>query len=140
MLAVIFALNERRCYLEGCRDSVTLVTDHQPNVYLDTANNAHSVHRPARWLSVSCGYNYKWCYRPGPINVADPVSRAPQHFQHLCNMVSGAHSVGTLTAGCVPVQLPLTPLGCPPDLHTGLWLVIVAFCVLQLVICHAVLL
>jgi hypothetical protein len=119
MLALISALKEWRCYLKGCRDSFTLLTDHQPNIYLDAANNAHTVHCRARWLSVRCGYNYKWCYRPGRINVADPISRAPQHFQHLCNMALVAHSVGTLTAGCVPVQLPLTPLGCPPDLHKG---------------------
>jgi hypothetical protein len=94
MLAVISALKEWRCYLEGCRDSFTHLTDHQPNIYLDTANNAHTVHRRARWLSVRCGYNYKGCYRPGRINVADPISRAPQHFQHFCNMASAAHSVG----------------------------------------------
>jgi hypothetical protein len=34
MLAVISALKEWHCYLEGCRESFTLVTDHQPNVYL----------------------------------------------------------------------------------------------------------
>jgi hypothetical protein len=87
MLAAISALKELRCSLEGCWDSFTLLADHQPNVYLDTANNAHTVHRQARWLSVSCGYNYKWCYCPGQINVTDPISRAPQHFQHLCSMV-----------------------------------------------------
>jgi hypothetical protein len=50
-------------------------------------------------------------------------------------MVSVAYSVGTLTAGCVPVQLPLAPLGCLPGLHKGLP---VASCVLRLVICQAV--
>jgi hypothetical protein len=136
MQAVISALKGWHCYLERCRDSFTLVTYHQPNVYLDTANKAHTVYRRARCLSVSCGYHYKWCYPPGRINIADPIPRASQHFQHPCYMVSLAHSVGSLAAGCVPVQLPLTPLGCP--CIRALWLVLVASCVLWLVICHAV--
>jgi AcrR family transcriptional regulator len=78
MLAVICALREWRCYLEGAQ--FTIVTDHQPNTYLDVATSAHTLKRRARWLDVACGYDYTWCYRPGRTNVADPVSRAPQHF------------------------------------------------------------
>jgi hypothetical protein len=61
MLAVISALKEWRCFLEGCRDSFTRATDHQPLVYPDTctANNPHTGHLRARWLSAGCGYNYK---------------------------------------------------------------------------------
>jgi hypothetical protein len=59
MLAIISALKEWRCYLVGCRDSFTRVTDHQPLVHPDTANNPHTGHLRARWLSVGCGYNYK---------------------------------------------------------------------------------
>jgi hypothetical protein len=58
MLAVISALREWRYYLEGAHEPFTLVTDHQPNVYLDSATNVHTVHRRARWLSVSCGYTF----------------------------------------------------------------------------------
>jgi hypothetical protein len=97
MLAVISALQEWRCYLEEAHAPFTLVTDHQPNVYLDSATNAHTVHRRARWLSASCGYNYKWCYRPGRDNVADPISRAPQHFAHICSLI--------LVAGCVEAMV-----------------------------------
>ena len=93
MLAVISALSEWRCYLEG--PSFTIVTDHQPNTYLDVATNAHTIKRRARWLSISCGYTYKWCYRPGRLNVADPISRAPQHFLHLCSMTRLHHTVRT---------------------------------------------
>jgi hypothetical protein len=99
MLAVISALREWRCFLEGAHGPFTLVTDHQPNVYLDSATNAHTVHRRARWLSVSCGYNYKWCYRPGRENVADPISRAPQHFAHICSLFCVAHCV-EMTVAC----------------------------------------
>ena len=84
MLAVICALREWRCYLEGAR--FTIVTDHQPNTYLDVATSAHTLKRRARWLDVACGYDYAWCYRPGRTNVADPVSRAPQHFALLAAM------------------------------------------------------
>jgi hypothetical protein len=120
MLAVISALKEWRCYLENPKSlkPFTLVTDHQPNVYLDTATNAHTVHRRARWLSVSCGYKYNWCYRPGRENVADPISRAPQHFHHLCASVVVAHRVGALTAARDTLQLAWTEQnpGGPSDL------------------------
>jgi hypothetical protein len=36
--------------------------------------------RRARWLDESGGLDYIWRYREGRINVADPISRAPQHF------------------------------------------------------------
>jgi uncharacterized protein YciI len=55
MLAVISALREWRCFLEGAHEPFTLVTDHQPNVYLDSATNAHTVHRsycPSLILSI----------------------------------------------------------------------------------------
>ena len=78
MLAVISALLEWRCYLEG--SEFDIVTDHEPNTYLDEATNAHTVKRRARWLDISNGHTYNWVYRPGRVNVADPISRVPQHF------------------------------------------------------------
>jgi hypothetical protein len=83
MLGVIYALRERRCYLEGRQ--FTLVTDHKPNTYLDTESNIHTMRRRARWLEESGGFDYVWRYREGRINVADPISRAPQHFAFLGN-------------------------------------------------------
>ena len=79
MLAVVASLKEWRCYLEG--RPFTIVTDHKPNTYLDVATNAHTVKRRAHWLDISCGYDYTWVYRPGRLNVADPISRAPQHYR-----------------------------------------------------------
>jgi hypothetical protein len=105
MLAVISALREWRCFLERAPEPFILVTDHQPNVYLDSATNAHTVHRRARWLSVSCGYNYKWCYRPGRENVADPISQAPQHFAHICSLFCVAHCVEAMTVAQEIFQL-----------------------------------
>ena len=79
MLAVICALGEWRCYIEGA--PVKFVTDHRPNIYLDQATNAHTIERRARWLDISCGYDYELEYRPGRSNVAYPISRAPQHVR-----------------------------------------------------------
>ena len=87
MLAVICALKEWRCNLEGAQ--FTIVTDHQLNTYLDVASSAHTLKRRARWLDVACGYDYTWCYRPSRVNVADPMSRAPQHFAMLAPVVAG---------------------------------------------------
>lgn len=80
MLAVIYALREWRCYLEGSATPFTIVTDHQPNTYVDTSVNPHTLKRRARWLYESSAYNYVWQYRPGASNVADPLSRSPSHF------------------------------------------------------------
>jgi hypothetical protein len=96
MLAVISAINKWRCYLEG--NSFVIVTDHEPNTYLDTATSGHAIKRRARRLDISCGYNYTWCYLPGRTNVADPISRAPQHFDALCASLSVAHMVGICRA------------------------------------------
>jgi hypothetical protein len=79
------------------RGSPTLRSDHQPNVYLDSATNAHTVHRRASQLSVSCGYNYKWSYRPGGERVADPICRAPQQFASMCSLFCVAHCVEAMT-------------------------------------------
>ena len=91
MLAVIDALREWRCYLEGA--PFTIVTDHEPNTYLDKSTNPHTIKRRGRWLAVSCGYDYTWVYRPGRMNVADPVSRAPQLFALQCARTAVAHSL-----------------------------------------------
>ena len=80
MLAVVYALREWRCYLEGTSEPFTIETDHQPNTYVDTSTNPHTLKRRARWLYESSAYNYVWKYRPGATNVADPLSRSPAHF------------------------------------------------------------
>ena len=80
MLAVICAC-DWRCYREGAK--FTIVTNHQPNTYLDVSSTTLTLNRRARWLDMLCGYDYTWCYRPRRLNVADPLSRAPLHaVQH----------------------------------------------------------
>lgn len=86
MTAVISALREWRCYLEGSK--FVIVTDHEPNTYLDVATSVHTQKRRARWRSESQSYDYTWQYRAGKANVADPISRAPQHFVQLCAALS----------------------------------------------------
>ena len=97
MQSDIAALQEWRCNLQG--SDFTIVTDHAPNTYLDKAENPHTVKRRARWLSVCCGYTYTWVYRPGRVDIADPISRAPQHFPLLCVRTTLVHSMKTCCHG-----------------------------------------
>ena len=78
LLGVVRALQEFRCYVEGAED-VTLVTDHNPLTYLQTQKNLSR--RQARWMQDLSRFTYKWEYRPGRINVADPISRNPAIMQ-----------------------------------------------------------
>lgn len=74
LLGVIKALKEWRCYLEG--PQITLVTDHNPNTFLDTQKSLHKIsRRQVRWLEFLARFHYSWQYRPGRVNVADPLSR-----------------------------------------------------------------
>ena len=103
MLAVICALSVKRCYIEGAPFNV--VPHHRPNPYLDQATTAHTLKRRARWLDISCGYDYEWECRPGRSNVADPISRAPQHFDSYCSRLSFLHTPR--------VDHPAGPCGAP---------------------------
>ena len=69
--AVIHALKTWRCYLEGLPFKV--VTDHNPNIYFQTQKNLSR--RQARWSEYLQRFDFEWLYRPGRINVADPLSR-----------------------------------------------------------------
>ena len=75
LLAVIFALQQWRCYLQGAQHDFLLVTDHHPNTYLGTKPTLSR--RQARWSEKLQEYHFEWQYRPGKHNVADPVSRSP---------------------------------------------------------------
>ena len=85
MMAVIYATREWRCYLEG--QPFTIVTDDQPNTYIDKAANTHTMKRRTRWLHDSGAFNYVWQYKPGKQNMANPISRSPQHFGPLSVLV-----------------------------------------------------
>jgi hypothetical protein len=73
LLACFLALKDWRCYLEGAE--FTLVTDHCP---LTTLKSQTTLSRKqARWLEYFSRFHYDWLYRPGRVNVADPLSRHP---------------------------------------------------------------
>ena len=73
MLASVRAVQTWRCYLEGSK--FTLVTDHCANTFLKTQPTLNR--RQARWSEILQPYDFKWEYRPGRTNVADPLSRIP---------------------------------------------------------------
>ena len=82
LLAVIFAVTQWRCYLQGARHPFTLVTDHNPNTYFATQPNLSR--RQVRWSDKLQDYDFAWEYRPGKTNVADPISRQVVQQLHAC--------------------------------------------------------
>ena len=73
MLAVVHHLEKWRCYLEG--SEFTVVTDHQPNTWFSSQKVLSP--RLARWYERIRSFDFAWEYRPGRLNVADPLSRHP---------------------------------------------------------------
>ena len=73
MLAVVEALREWRCYLDG--QVFIIVTDHKPNTFFEQQKSLSR--RQARWAEELSRFNYHCVYRPGRKNVADPISRNP---------------------------------------------------------------
>lgn len=71
LLAVVHALTVWRCYLEGVK--FTVVTDHHPNTFFN--EQPLLSRRQARWSAFLQQFDFSWEYRPGRINVADPLSR-----------------------------------------------------------------
>ena len=78
LLAVIDALKKWRCYLEGAKGGVTIVTDHLPNTFLDTKSAEQLSRRQVRWQLELSRINPKWVYEKGQFNAADPLSRCPE--------------------------------------------------------------
>ena len=71
LLAVVHAMRTWGCYLEGV--DFAMVTDHNPLVNLQTQPNLSR--RQVRWSEYLQAFRFRWQYRPGRINVADPLSR-----------------------------------------------------------------
>ena len=72
-LAVLHALKEWRCYLEG--HPFTVKTDHKPLTFLDGVPTLNR--RQARWMEYLARFDYTWEYLKGSMNVADALSRHP---------------------------------------------------------------
>ena len=73
LLGIVLACKAWRCYIEGA--DTTFVSDHNPLTYLQTQPNLSR--RQARWMELLAMFSYRWQYKPGRLNVADPVSRNP---------------------------------------------------------------
>ena len=76
LLAVVRALFHWRHYLEGAH-SLTIVTDHRPNVTLNIKSPTHLSRRQVAWQQLLARFEFKWEWRRGAHNVADPLSRNP---------------------------------------------------------------
>jgi hypothetical protein len=76
LLAVIQALKEWRCFLDG--QHFTVITDHKSLIYLQT--QPHLSNRQTRWLEFLSLFNFTIQYKPGKANVvADALSRRHDH-------------------------------------------------------------
>ena len=96
LLASKHAMETWRCFLEGLpAEQVTLVTDHHPNTCLPTQPNMSR--RQARWSEFLQRFNFKWEYRPGRQNVADPVSRMPSTVPQVPDQQLAAVTRGSLS-------------------------------------------
>ncbi|KAJ9528398.1 hypothetical protein QJQ45_020321 [Haematococcus lacustris] len=127
LLGIIRAMQEWRCYLYGAVH-VTIVTDHNPLIYLKTQTNLSR--RQARWMEFLARFDHHIEYKPGKGNVADPLSRNPGLTHHdddddgqpilltmgaqLC--VSGVYAmVMTRRQAGLQVQPPFQPPPVPPS-------------------------
>lgn len=88
LLAIVYAFQKFRCYVEGTE--FVLVSDHEPLTYLD--RQPRLSRKQARWYEFLRPFAFKWVHRPGRVNVADPLSRAP-----------GVRRIAETRAGAVPL-------------------------------------
>ena len=98
LLAVLHALKEWRCYLEG--RPFTVKTDHKPLTFLQGVPSLNR--RQARWLEYMARFNYNWEYVSGSLNIADALSRHP-------NLYAAVLSVATRRQTAkAPTEVPPT--------------------------------
>ena len=71
LFAVVHAMRTWRCDREGV--DFTMITDYNPLVFLQT--QANMSRRQVSWLECLQAFRFRWQYRPGSIDVADPLSR-----------------------------------------------------------------
>ena len=81
MLAVVHHVQKWRCYLEGRHFLV--VTDHEPNTWFNSQKTLSP--RQHRWYEHLGNLDFTWQYRPGRLNMADPLSRHPIFANSLAN-------------------------------------------------------
>lgn len=112
LLAVVHCLKVWRCYLEG--SDFTVVTDHNPLTWFATQPTLSP--RQARWEEFLSRFDFTWEYRPGRINVADPLSRRPDMMLAMITRskskkpaVSNTKAQATAVAAEAPVDVAIQP-------------------------------
>ena len=104
LAAVVHALREWRCYLEGGLP-FTVRTDHNPNVYF--SSKATLSRQEAQWSDLLAQYNFTWQHIPGTRNtVADALSRV---FAGI-NLAVATRSASRRAVVPLPQSPPLSPL------------------------------
>ena len=73
MLAVVHHVHKWRPYLH--EQHFTVVTDHEPNTWFHSQLRLNP--RQHRWYEALRTYDFTWQYKPGRLDVADPLSRHP---------------------------------------------------------------
>jgi hypothetical protein len=108
LFALICALREWRCYVEG--SPVTLRTDHHPLVWL--TSQPHLSPKQTRWMEYLSRYNFQLEYVRGVDNsAADALSRNPAFAAVSLVRSAGLRLVGRTT--CLigdPMPTPLHSL------------------------------
>jgi hypothetical protein len=96
LLAVVHALREWRCYLEG--RPFVVKTDHKPLTFLQGVPTLNR--RQARWLEFLARFDYTWEHCAGTLNVADALSRHPSLHMAILAVVTRRQSAeAELTVG-----------------------------------------
>jgi hypothetical protein len=108
LLAVLRSMEQWRCFLMD--KPFTVLTDHNPNVFFETKPSQNLSPRQIRWQQKLALFNYRWEYKPGKINVADPLSRLPPGaFSSLCaNVVALMACMPYKTAASAAVLTVMT--------------------------------
>lgn len=110
LFAVYHALTVWRCYLEGVKFKV--VTDHNPLVHLPTQPNLSR--KQARWVEYLQRFDFVWEYRPGRINVADPLSRVFEHRTAGAQVAPDSGVVNPVTLNAISLAMILRSRKRPP--------------------------
>ena len=77
MLAIVYAMKQWRCYLQGAIHTTIVYSDHMNLQYFKETNQLNR--RQARWAETLQEYNFKIVYRKGSQNgKADALSRCPE--------------------------------------------------------------
>uniref|UniRef100_A0A1I7Z4X9 RNA-directed DNA polymerase n=1 Tax=Steinernema glaseri TaxID=37863 RepID=A0A1I7Z4X9_9BILA len=98
-LAIVFALREFRCYIEG-NSQTTVRTDNQALTYLLTKKNLPP--RLARYQLIIQSYNIKIVHRSGSSNkLCDYLSRYPYLHEIIDDKILEVHTVSTAPSNII---------------------------------------